>query len=96
MGHPVSKQPQVQVLLLGLDNAGKSTLLYKMKHKASVTTVPTIGFNVATLEVKFLSAVKELIYSCKLKIKHAADQRVIGLHITSQFVQKNKTLTTQS
>ncbi|KAF7222611.1 ADP-ribosylation factor-like protein 14 [Nothobranchius furzeri] len=52
MGHPVSKQPQVQVLLLGLDNAGKSTLLYKMKHKASVTTVPTIGFNVATLEAR--------------------------------------------
>lgn len=52
MGHLVSKQPEVQVLLLGLDNAGKSTLLYKLKHNASVTTVPTIGFNVEMLEAR--------------------------------------------
>uniref|UniRef100_A0A669CIA1 Uncharacterized protein n=1 Tax=Oreochromis niloticus TaxID=8128 RepID=A0A669CIA1_ORENI len=45
MGSWVSK-PQVQVLLLGLDNAGKSTLLYKLKHNTCVSTVPTIGFNV--------------------------------------------------
>ncbi|XP_054889648.1 ADP-ribosylation factor-like protein 14 [Poeciliopsis prolifica] len=52
MGHPISKQPQVQVLLLGLDNAGKSTLLYKLKHNVSVSTVPTIGFNVEMLEAR--------------------------------------------
>ncbi|XP_061588233.1 ADP-ribosylation factor-like protein 14 [Cololabis saira] len=52
MGHLVSKQPEVQVLLLGLDNAGKSTLLYKLKHGADVTTVPTIGFNVEMLEAR--------------------------------------------
>ncbi|XP_014855612.1 PREDICTED: ADP-ribosylation factor-like protein 14 [Poecilia mexicana] len=51
MGHPISK-PQVQVLLLGLDNAGKSTLLYKLKHNASVSTVPTIGFNVEMLDAR--------------------------------------------
>ncbi|XP_072219685.1 ADP-ribosylation factor-like protein 14 [Leuresthes tenuis] len=52
MGHLVSKQPQVQVLLLGLDNAGKSTFLYKLKHNACVTTVPTIGFNVEMLDAR--------------------------------------------
>ncbi|XP_037537594.1 ADP-ribosylation factor-like protein 14 [Nematolebias whitei] len=52
MGHLLSKQPQVQVLLLGLDNAGKSTLLYKMKHNVSVSTVPTIGFNVEMLDAR--------------------------------------------
>lgn len=52
MGHLASKQPEVQVLLLGLDNAGKSTLLYKMKHDASVSTVPTIGFNVEMFEAR--------------------------------------------
>lgn len=52
MGQRGSKQPQAQVLLLGLDNAGKSTLLYKLKHDASVTTSPTIGFNVEMLDVK--------------------------------------------
>lgn len=50
MGLRGSKQPQAQVLLLGLDNAGKSTLLYKLKHDACVSTVPTIGFNVEMLE----------------------------------------------
>ncbi|KAM4556844.1 ADP-ribosylation factor-like protein 14 [Fundulus diaphanus] len=52
MGHLMSRQPQVQVLLLGLDNAGKSTLLYKLKHNVSVSTVPTIGFNVETLDAR--------------------------------------------
>ncbi|CAN9502725.1 unnamed protein product [Ophioblennius macclurei] len=52
MGHLISKQPQVEVLLLGLDNAGKSTLLYRLKHNVSVSTVPTIGFNVEMLEAK--------------------------------------------
>ncbi|KAL3988461.1 phosphatidylinositol 4-kinase B [Sarotherodon galilaeus] len=51
MGSWVSK-PQVQVLLLGLDNAGKSTLLYKLKHNTCVSTVPTIGFNVEMLEAR--------------------------------------------
>lgn len=40
------------MLLLGLDNAGKSTLLYKLKHNACVSTVPTIGFNVEMLEAR--------------------------------------------
>uniref|UniRef100_A0A3Q2YKZ5 Uncharacterized protein n=1 Tax=Hippocampus comes TaxID=109280 RepID=A0A3Q2YKZ5_HIPCM len=41
---------QVQVLMLGLDQSGKSTLLYKLKYNKSVVTVPTVGFNVETLE----------------------------------------------
>lgn len=52
MGLMLSKQPQVQVLLLGLDNAGKSTLLYKLKRNVSVSTVPTIGFNVEMLDAR--------------------------------------------
>uniref|UniRef100_A0A8D0AQ95 Uncharacterized protein n=1 Tax=Sander lucioperca TaxID=283035 RepID=A0A8D0AQ95_SANLU len=50
MGLRGSKQPEAHVLLLGLDNAGKSTLLYKLKHNACVSTVPTIGFNVEMFE----------------------------------------------
>ncbi|XP_042353796.1 ADP-ribosylation factor-like protein 14 [Plectropomus leopardus] len=52
MGQQGSKQPEAQVLILGLDNAGKSTLLYKLKHNLSVSTVPTIGFNVEMLEAR--------------------------------------------
>lgn len=52
MGQRGSKQPEARVLILGLDNAGKSTLLYKFKHNADVSTVPTIGFNVEMLEAR--------------------------------------------
>uniref|UniRef100_A0A8C2ZWT5 ADP-ribosylation factor-like protein 14 n=1 Tax=Cyclopterus lumpus TaxID=8103 RepID=A0A8C2ZWT5_CYCLU len=52
MGLRGSKKPEAQVLLLGLDNAGKTTLLYKLKLNACVTTVPTIGFNVEMLEAR--------------------------------------------
>uniref|UniRef100_A0A8C5CQS4 ADP-ribosylation factor-like protein 13B n=1 Tax=Gadus morhua TaxID=8049 RepID=A0A8C5CQS4_GADMO len=51
MGQRVS-QPEVRVLILGLDNAGKSSLLYKYKQKKRVATEPTIGFNVEMLEEK--------------------------------------------
>jgi len=34
-----------QVVMIGLDNAGKSTTLYRLKVDQYVTTVPTIGFN---------------------------------------------------
>ncbi len=33
------------VLMLGLDCAGKSTILYKLKLGEVITTVPTIGLN---------------------------------------------------
>lgn len=46
----LGSKPQAQILMLGLDNAGKSTLLYKLKHDANVTTVPTIGFNVEMMD----------------------------------------------
>jgi len=32
-----------RILMAGLDNAGKTTLLYKMKLNEVVTTIPTIG-----------------------------------------------------
>ena len=38
--------------MLGLDNAGKTTVLYKLKLGEVVTTIPTIGFNVETVEHK--------------------------------------------
>merc|ERR1719465_368963 len=40
------------MLMVGLDAAGKTTILYKMKLGEIVTTIPTIGFNVETVEYK--------------------------------------------
>lgn len=39
-------------VLVGLDAAGKTTILYKLKLGEIVTTIPTIGFNVETVEYK--------------------------------------------
>lgn len=38
--------------MVGLDAAGKTTILYKMKLGEVVTTIPTIGFNVETVEYR--------------------------------------------
>mmetsp|Transcript_43703 Transcript_43703/g.68129 ORF Transcript_43703/g.68129 Transcript_43703/m.68129 type:complete len:183 (+) Transcript_43703:79-627(+) len=42
-------------LMIGLDAAGKTTILYKLKLGEVVTTIPTIGFNVETVEYKNIS-----------------------------------------
>jgi ADP-ribosylation factor protein 1 len=41
-----------RILMLGLDGAGKSTILYKFKLGEKVDTIPTIGFNVETVTYK--------------------------------------------
>ena len=46
---------EMRILMVGLDGAGKTTILYKMKLGEVVTTIPTIGFNVETVEYKNIS-----------------------------------------
>jgi Arf/Sar family protein len=45
----------MRILMLGLDNAGKTTILYKLKLGKASTTVPTVGFNVETVKHKNVS-----------------------------------------
>merc|ERR1712227_1085939 len=45
----------VRILMVGLGAAGKTTILYKLKLGEIVTTIPTIGFNVETVEYKNIS-----------------------------------------
>ena len=59
MGLTVSKlferlffRKNVRILMIGLDAAGKTTVLYKLKIGEIVTAIPTIGFNVETVEYK--------------------------------------------
>lgn len=40
---------------MGLDAAGKTTILYKLKLNENVVTIPTIGFNVETIEFQNLT-----------------------------------------
>merc|ERR1712224_260620 len=46
---------EMRILMVGLDAAGKTTILYKMKLGEVVNTIPTIGFNVETVEYKNIS-----------------------------------------
>uniref|UniRef100_A0A3P8UC56 ADP-ribosylation factor 3b n=1 Tax=Amphiprion percula TaxID=161767 RepID=A0A3P8UC56_AMPPE len=55
MGKVLSKifgNKEMRILMLGLDAAGKTTILYKLKLGQSVTTIPTVGFNVETVTYK--------------------------------------------
>lgn len=40
---------------MGLDAAGKTTILYKLKLGELINTIPTVGFNVETVEYKNLN-----------------------------------------
>ena len=50
-----SPETPSRILMLGLDAAGKTTILYKLKLGEVVTTIPTIGFNVETVELNNIS-----------------------------------------
>ncbi|CAO4364467.1 Protein CBR-ARL-1 [Caenorhabditis briggsae] len=45
---------EMRILILGLDGAGKTTILYRLQVGEVVTTIPTIGFNVEQVEYKNL------------------------------------------
>ncbi|XP_022914080.1 ADP ribosylation factor 4-like [Onthophagus taurus] len=46
------KRVNMRILMVGLDCAGKTTILYRMRLGKVVTSVPTIGFNIETVEFK--------------------------------------------
>jgi len=48
----LSGDTEARILVLGLDNAGKTTILYRMQVGEVVSTIPTIGFNVETVTYK--------------------------------------------
>ncbi|CAF1016980.1 unnamed protein product, partial [Adineta ricciae] len=43
-------KPEYRGLFIGLDASGKTTILYRLKLGELVQTIPTIGFNVETIE----------------------------------------------
>merc|ERR1719464_2034636 len=43
---------EVCIIMVGLDSAGKTTVLYRLMRGDAVTTIPTVGFNVEKLEYK--------------------------------------------
>ena len=41
--------------MVGIDDSGKTTILYKLMNGEVVTTIPTIGFNVEVINYKNVS-----------------------------------------
>lgn len=44
-----NEQKKFRVLMVGLDNSGKTTILYRVKIGEFISTIPTIGFNVESI-----------------------------------------------
>ena len=55
------KKKESRILMLGLDNAGKTTMLYKLKSGEYQLSMPTIGFNVETLENSKIESIPIII-----------------------------------
>lgn len=51
----INSKRAVRIVMVGLDGAGKTTILYRLKLGDIVETVPTIGFNVETIRYKNVS-----------------------------------------
>ena len=47
----------VRILMVGLDAAGKTTMLYQLKMGETIKTIPTIGLYVQTLDYKNLNLI---------------------------------------
>ncbi|KAJ2656622.1 ADP-ribosylation factor-like protein 2 [Coemansia sp. RSA 1200] len=45
------KEKEVRILVLGLDNAGKTTIMKRVNGEPIDTISPTLGFNITTLEL---------------------------------------------
>ena len=43
---------EYRILMLGLNNAGKTTILYQLNLNEFVQVAPTTAFNVETVEIK--------------------------------------------
>ncbi|KAI6214459.1 hypothetical protein M3Y94_00270800 [Aphelenchoides besseyi] len=55
MGKTLSKifgKKEVRILMLGLDASGKTSILYRLKLGQSIKSIPTVGFNVETVQYK--------------------------------------------
>ena len=56
MGNSIKRKNPATVILLGLDGAGKTTILYKfLRAHDSINTFPTVGFNKEQITYKHLS-----------------------------------------
>uniref|UniRef100_A0A673KQ30 ADP-ribosylation factor-like 4Cb n=1 Tax=Sinocyclocheilus rhinocerous TaxID=307959 RepID=A0A673KQ30_9TELE len=56
----ISAFQSLHIVMLGLDSAGKTTVLYRLKFNEFVNTVPTIGFNTEKIKRKSDNSLQSL------------------------------------
>jgi len=76
-----SPAEDMRIVMLGLDAAGKTTTLYKLKLGEVVTTIPTIGFNVESVEYKNISFTVRA---------HASEAALLAAKIVRRMLQERK------
>ncbi|RLN17130.1 uncharacterized protein C2845_PM02G41030 [Panicum miliaceum] len=55
LSYSLTKQLQARILMLGLDAAGKTTILYKLKTGEVASTIATVAFNIERIEYRNIS-----------------------------------------
>ena len=50
--HSLISSRECKIVMVGLDAAGKTTVLMRLKLNETVSTIPTIGFNVERVQYK--------------------------------------------
>ena len=64
------EQEPKRVLILGLDGSGKTTLIYLLKYKELITTLPTVGFNIEELYIAKRLKVRLWDVGGHFKVRH--------------------------
>ncbi|KUF83559.1 ADP-ribosylation factor protein 2 [Phytophthora nicotianae] len=83
------KEKEIRVLMLGLDNAGKTTILKKFMGQDITEISPTLGFDIQTLEYKDLTGMARgySYRSFKLNVWDVGGQQTIRSYWRNYFEQ---------
>lgn len=68
---------EMRILMVGLDAAGKTTILYKLKLGEIVTTIPTIGKFDTTGRLEWLLRVRNFIVGHVIHVAEFHERTVI-------------------
>ena len=83
MGQKISKYydeyPEKQIVLLGLDAVGKTTMLYKLNSKQIENVVPTIGFNLETTKYQSLKLFSWDLGAYRIRVWKPYFEKSIGI-----------------
>ena len=65
---PLSKKGQITILMVGHFDVGKTTIVYKLKLGEVLNSVPTIGFNVETVEFKNVKIMSFIVCPNRIRV----------------------------